>query len=77
MSGSVYEFIATKNKELAKFFDENHQAAKLVMKLVRLIGEIAIANRASAEQMTFDVYAPKGGNVIVIKIQHPDRSISC
>ena len=76
MASNVYEFIATKNKELVKFFDENHQAAKLVMKLVKMIGDIAVANRVSAEEMTFDVYAPKGGNVIVVRIQHPSRSIS-
>lgn len=76
MAGNLLEFVATKNKALVKFFEENHQAAKLVMKLVKMIGEIAVANQVSAEEMTFEVYAPKGGNVIVVRIQHPSRSIS-
>ncbi len=76
MAGNLLEFVATKNKKLVQFFEDNHNAAKLMIKIVRLIGDICESNHISAEELLFEVYAPRGGNAIVIKLNHPTKSVS-
>lgn len=69
MASNLYEIIASKNSQLAKFFDENHNAARMVKKVVNLIVQIAEEERTSAPDMNYEVYAPKGASVIVIKLK--------
>lgn len=76
MSLNIYESIMTRNGKLAKFFDENDAASKLVMKLIRTITNIAEENKISAEQLDYQVFCPKGGDVIVIRLLGKNKSIT-
>lgn len=69
MPANLYEMIATRNSALAKFFDENHNFAAMVKKLIGLIARMATEDKFDASKLTFEVYTPKGGDVIIIRLK--------
>lgn len=71
MAGNLYEMIATRNGELAKFFDENHNMALLVKKLVGVVASIAHEWHVDASQITFEPIASPDGRMIVIRLKRP------
>lgn len=76
MSQDIYTSIMTRNGVLAKFFDENDAASKLVMKLIRMIVNIAEQNQVAAPELEYDVFCPKGGDVVVIRLKSKTKSIT-
>lgn len=69
MAIDLYQSIMTKNSELAKFFDENHAAALMVKKVVTMVDRIAREDHFDSSKATFEVYSPKGSDVIVVRIK--------
>ncbi len=66
MAGSVYEFIATKNKVLVNFLDENANFSALMMKIVKMLVRICDEKNWSAPDLTFEVYSPRAAEEIII-----------
>lgn len=74
MAGDLYQMIATKNEQLAKFFDANHNIALAVKKFVGMISRMATEDHFDASQAKFEVYNPKGNNdIIIIRIVKPGQ----
>lgn len=71
MASNLYEVIQTRNKQLAQFFDKNEHAARMVMKVVGMIARMATEDHFDASAATFEVFAPRGADVIVIKLNKP------
>ena len=71
MSANLYEAVMTRNSQLAKFFDENHNAALMVKKVIGMISRMANEDRFDANRCSFDVFSPKGSDVIIIRIKKP------
>lgn len=69
MAQNLYEMIASRNGALAKFFDENHNAARMVKKVIGLIVRIAEEEKVAAPELNYEVFAPRGSSVIVIKLK--------
>lgn len=70
MAKNLYEVIATRNTQLAKFFDDNHNAALLVKKIVGLLAQISHQWRVDASTIEFpEVLAHPSGKMIIIKVQ--------
>lgn len=76
MAENLYEILASKNAQLAKFFDECHEAAKMVKKLIGLIARIANENHTMADEITYDVFCPKGGDVIIVRLRHKTKTLT-
>lgn len=70
MSANLYESIVTRNAALARFFDENHNCALMMMKVVKMIVSICDEKRWSAPHLTFEVLGPKGEDFIVIRLRN-------
>ena len=69
MGQNLYEAIMTRNGVLAKFFDENHNAAAMVKKVIGMVVRINDEQmHVDASKIAFSVYSPKGSDVIVIRL---------
>lgn len=69
---NLYKSIFTRNADMARFFDDNHNAAALVKKLVHLIISVAESWHYPCEKIVFDVRAMRGskdGEYLLIKLK--------
>jgi hypothetical protein len=71
MASNLYEAVMTRNARLVKFFDENHSAAAMVMKVIGMIARMANEDHFDASACKFEVFNPRGSDAIVIRILRP------
>lgn len=69
MSGTVLDFIGTKNARLAKFCDRNHGIAAMLMKIVMHCEVVARERGKATEEMQFDCKASSDGKLILVKLK--------
>lgn len=68
MALNLYQSIVTKNSRLAAFFDENHNMALLVKKMIGHLTNIAHEWKVDASTMTFEITGSPDGKIMLIKI---------
>lgn len=78
MAKNLYEVIATRDKEMVKFLDENIELSRLFKKMIGLIAGIAHDWRVSATDMRYDVKAMttlRDGDTLVIRLMKKHEQV--